>query len=167
MSTSPTTDRPGVTLFVRSSTTGAETQKRRILDRLRTLADEGQVADVEVRSWPAEIDTDDVWTEHEARLHDTVGQFKRWAEDAGAELEPFFRTRTDTHLATDRERTVQVLPVMAVAVYDATATLKTVAPHARPGGSYTVRDCVADLEAETDDTDERVKLAHNDRPITT
>lgn len=153
MSIQPTTTRPRVTLFVRNGTTGADAQKRRIVDRLRALADDGRLAGVEVQSWPARICAEDVWTEREARLLDTVEQFERWAEDAGVSIGPFFDTRSDVDLVTDAERSVRVLPVMAIAVYDSASVVDTVAPHALADDQYTVYDCLADLETATADID--------------
>lgn len=83
-----------VTLHLRSSVPAAATRRQRtVLARLRTLAAEGVLPNLEVERWSSRVTVPSAGDEEGRGPVALYEEFERAAERADARLEPFFETR--------------------------------------------------------------------------
>ena len=129
-------------LFVRSDVPRpAEARRTAVADSLRTLAAEGALGSVTVRSWEKRVPVAGPSERLERRRFD---EFAAWASDNDASLTPFFDTRECYSATTGDRETQLVLPVLCLAVY-ADDDLTRLAPVRTPNGAESVEDCLAAL----------------------
>jgi hypothetical protein len=144
-----------VDVFHCASMHGTQEQQQAVLERLASLADTGRVDRVNREAWTHELtpDADDDWCENARAAY---SRFWTWANEHDRTLEPAFRTRTVRSMVSDGSYEVITFPVLCVAVY-ADGSLVEVAPSTdlTTDRTYTVRDCLEDLEASIDSTPAR------------
>lgn len=136
-----------VDVFHCASMHGTHEQQRAVMERLESVADAGPVDRVDRQAWAHELtpDADDEWCEN---AREAYARFHAWAREHDRTLEPAFRTRTVRSMVSDEGYDVITFPVLCVAVY-ADGSLVAVAPSTDPrtDSTYTVLDCIDDLEA--------------------
>jgi hypothetical protein len=135
---------------------GTHEQQRAVLDRLESLADAGHVDRVGRQAWTHELtpEADDEWCESARAAY---SRFWSWARERDRTLEPAFRTRTVRSMVSEETYDVITFPVLCVAVY-ADESLALVAPSTDPttDSTYTVVDCLSDLETTVDPSQAKV-----------
>lgn len=134
-------------VFVREDVPGPTTAHlERLLDRFARLQEGDAVDSVAVHRWPKRIAVDgDEPADPVAR--DRYAEFSAWARERGVDLYPFFDTRECYSMATARQYTALVLPVLSVGVY-VDGDLRTVLPHESGDTTYTVVDYLRRLETD-------------------
>lgn len=129
-----------VGLYVRHNSFGARTQQQRLFERVRRLEARPRIERTELRRWPKRIPADE-----RSELGDVIREFEAWAAERDLELAPCFdRREVEARFANERYEWIS-LPVMCLAVYR-NGRLQRVAPHVDGDRSYTVYDCIDDLE---------------------
>lgn len=129
-----------VDLYMRRDVFGARSQQQGLFERVRRLEARSRVERTELRRWPRRIPADE-----RSELGDTIREFEAWAAERDLSLAPCFeRRKAEPRFAGDRLERI-FLPVMCLAVYR-NGRLKCVAPHVDGDRSYTVYDCIDDLE---------------------
>lgn len=129
-----------VKLYLRHNTFGARTQQQRLFERVRRLETRFQIERTELRRWPDRIPADE-----RSELGDMIREFEAWAADRDLALAPCFdRREVESRFTGHRYERIS-LPIMCLAVYR-NGRLQRVAPHVDGDRSYTVYDCIDDLE---------------------
>lgn len=130
-----------IELYMREDVFGARTRQRETLERVESLEESQAVEETDAHGWPDRVRPE------EASAHGVpIDEFTAWADDRGVDLEPAFERRVDTSSITGETRERIVLPIMCLAVYEGDS-LACVAPHVDGVETYTVGDCLDDLEA--------------------
>lgn len=129
-----------IELYLREDVFGARTRQRETLDRVESLEESSIVEETAAYGWPDRVEPD------QAPDHGVpIDEFVSWAADR-VDLEPAFERRVDTSSITGETVERIVLPIMCLAVYEGDS-LACVAPHVDGVETYTVGDCLDDLEA--------------------
>lgn len=140
-----------VELYIRAPTIETGNRQQDVYDRLRSLNEAGDIAELSVEVWGMQVRIEDdanpaMDDTHTRRVRDQYETFREWARGHGCELEPAFSICTTGSLITDHREQVVRLPMICLAVYDDTELI-AVAPCSTDDGSYTVEDCLTRLEA--------------------
>ncbi|MFB6165365.1 MAG: HTH domain-containing protein [Haloarculaceae archaeon] len=131
-----------VELYARSSLPEVATRRRdQVAGRLRQLATEGHVSEVEIHTWEKKVPCDG--DSDELALYE---EFSEWADETGVDLAPFFDTRLCYSSETGERGERIVLPALCVAVYR-DDVLQSVYPHSTNDGSRSVMDCLRAIES--------------------
>lgn len=131
-----------VELYARRSLPEIAANRRdQVAGRLKQLADDGHVSEVEIHSWDKKVSID-----AECREMDLYEEFSTWATEVGVSLEPFFDTRNCYSMETGEKGDRLVFPALCVAVYR-DDTLQSVYPHSTNDGSRSVMDCLRAIES--------------------
>lgn len=137
-------------LYHCASMHGTYEQQRTVIERLQRLVDSAVLDRVDRQAWAHRLTpaADDEWCE---RARATHARFSAWAAANDRSLEPGFEARTVSPICDDEAYEVIKFPVICLAVY-ADDDLLSVAPStdATTGQSYTVTDCLAELERSAD-----------------
>lgn len=112
------------------------------IETLRACDADGDVDELVVRSWPAEVGLDADGPYHE--VIDRFRAFERWADDHDVSVRPPFAIREKTMHATDDAREVLVTPTFCLALYRADR-LVGVYPHSDGDDTVTATDAIAAL----------------------
>lgn len=138
-----------VELYMRRNAFGARTQQQRLFERVRRLEARSQIERTELRRWPDRIPADE-----RSELGEVIRAFEAWAADRDLALAPCFdRREVESRFASGRYERIS-LPIMCLAVYR-NGRLQRVAPHVDGDRSYTVYDCIDDIEARLAEEDGR------------
>lgn len=141
-------------LYVRSlAPVGGEPSRAETMERVRVLAEHGNVDDFEVVVWGQAIPVD---LDHP--LVDRVAQFRAWAADHHATLVGVEDRQAGS--LVDEPRQVTTLPTVALAEYQ-DGELAAVTPHERDGAVRTVADHVGALALDSNPWTDR-ELAASD-----
>ncbi|WP_380675446.1 HTH domain-containing protein [Salinigranum sp. GCM10025319] len=130
-----------VTFYVRGDMFGANDQQNAVVDRLRELDDDDVIEGYDVRVWNSRVRLTGTETPAEVEQYRA---FESWADAANVDIDPFFTVRERDSFVDGTAREL-ILPVMCLAVHGDDG-LEAVAPCARGDETYTVRDCLAELE---------------------
>lgn len=131
-----------VELWVRSFAPTEHTARRkRVMDRLETLVEAGDLDDVTVRVWGDEIAVEGDQPAAAREILTRVERFEEWADAADAELGRAFERRRVECSFTERTCVSQRLPAMALAEF-ADGDLQCVTPHRREGAQVSVPERV-------------------------
>lgn len=140
-----------VELWVRSFAPTENTARReRVLDRLETLVEAGDLDDVTVRVWGDEIVVEGDQPAVAREILSRVERFEAWADAEDAELGSAFERRRVDCSFTERTCVSQRLPAMALAEY-VDDDLQCVTPHRREGSRLSVPERVRRLAGVQDD----------------
>jgi hypothetical protein len=107
-----------------------------VIDRLSTLAANGDIGGFRVETWPDEVGISE-HTEH-TRVIERYEAFRSWAEDNDRSITPPFEHRTVSPLIGEG-REVLTLPIMCLAVYE-NEQLRGVYPNAVDGRTISVTE---------------------------
>lgn len=141
-----------VDCYVRSDVSPAsDRQIEAVVDRIRTLQEDGLVTDYDVRQWPPKQRTTvDAGTSGRTRT-EIISEFERWADQHDCSLEPAFRRRPvpSSVLGTEDDRETVRVPLIALALYQddrETAPPQGVVPYTDDGETRTVCDWLEAVE---------------------
>jgi hypothetical protein len=124
----------------------ARRRQRTVRDRLTSLLDRGDVADVEAETWPRAVPLADPLGTH-ARAREAYATFESWAERAGVSLSPFFDRRERYTLEDPSAATREcLLPVVALTLHDGEEVVAAY-PHTADGDRREVDDALATPES--------------------
>jgi len=131
---------------------GVENQKQAVIDRLNELEREGKIAGYETYIWGREIRPTGPLegTDYHRSVLESLREFEEWLRANGTPVDRLFKRREVDSDIVDETYTVISLPMMCLAVYD-DDELSGVYPYCDREGSYTVRDCLSELEAVATD----------------
>jgi len=116
----PNSDSIHLELYVRTlSPPGARTRQEEIIDRLRRLEEDDDIAGFSVQVWGRQIDptTSAAETEQGEFILNRIAEFQQWALANNTTLESFYQTRQRSSSITGEEYTTIVLPKMGLAEY--------------------------------------------------
>jgi len=111
--------RPAVDLYVRSMCpAGAHDRQERVIERIQSMNEAGDVEEVSIVVWGDRISTDTAagHTDRGRDIPDRIAAFQRWALREGVSL-PWVQPRRVGRVATDAHREANSLPVMCLAEY--------------------------------------------------
>jgi hypothetical protein len=134
-----------IELFTRAGAVGTHDRLLEAIERVRAIEAESRVADCHIGTWNKQIVLDNGGLDRNREVRKRVEAFESWADEHGVSLYPFFEERTRGSLAIDGERTVLVLPVICLAVYEG-ETLSELFPRAAGEVTYTVAEGLTALE---------------------
>lgn len=141
----PPTDALDVDCFVRTS--AATDMVDDVLETLRTHDREGRLGSLSVHAWPSSVTLD-------GALHrdvlETVDEFREWAAERGASLEPAFSVEERVSEFTGHRETRLRLPVVCLAVYR-DGELYCVVPNRTAEWTCTVPKALEVVETDEDD----------------
>jgi hypothetical protein len=137
-----------IELFTRTGAIGTHDRLLEVIERVRAIEAEGRVADCHIDTWDKQIVLDNGSLDRNREVRKRFEAFESWADQHDVSLYPFFEERTCGSPVIDGERTVLVLPVMCLAVYEKGA-LSDLFPHAAGEVTYTVAEGLAALETGT------------------
>ncbi|WP_255149823.1 HTH domain-containing protein [Halorarius halobius] len=125
-------------LFLREDVPAhAARHQHALRERLEGVADRVSVTD-----WPKRVRR---WSDGD--VLDTYEEFAAWAEDAGADLSPYFGSRGAYSFEDGRQFDALVLPVCCLAVYEG-GSLDAVYPHTADGTNCSVEDALEGIQRE-------------------
>ena len=130
-----------VTFYVRGDMFGANDQQNAVVDRLRELDADDVIEGYDVKVWNSRVRLTDAETPAEVEQYRA---FESWGADVGVDIDPFFTVRERDSFIDGTAREL-ILPVMCLAVHGDDG-LEAVAPYARGDETYTVQDCLDELE---------------------
>lgn len=138
------TGRPELTVYLRASTPSAARERQReVVERAERLAETDRIEDVTVRRWDDRVTVSNGPETPAAHAVEAFESFKRYTEETGRSVEPFFQEheRTDGRLI--------VFPVICIAVH-VDDELRGVFPCADDDRSaiYSVWDYLTALETD-------------------
>jgi hypothetical protein len=116
------------------------------VETLRSCEEEGTIESLLLRSWPAEVPL-----ESEGAHPEVVERFQRfeaWAERNDVRIEPPFRTRTSTSVASEERTETLVTPGICLALYHE-QQLRCVVPHVDGETTHSVPETIAALRTGT------------------
>lgn len=133
---------------------GLNPPQTEVIDRLRTLAEDGPIADLDVDVWGPSMGITQTTDRDPEDVRETVAEFRRWATEQGCTLRPAFDWRS-AEFEDGREGSDGriVTPLITLAVYDE-GHLRAVYPHVDGDDVRTIHDGVEALESMAGD-DER------------
>lgn len=145
---------------------GLNPPQTEVIDRLRTLTDDGPIAELDVDIWGASMGiTQDDRDPRDTR--ETVAEFKQWADEQGCTLRPAFEWRSAASKDDAEEQHGRIVtPLITLAVYTEEG-LQAVYPHSHGDGKEvcTIRDGIEalgsmgnDVEQSADEKSERVAV---------
>lgn len=144
---------------------GLNPPQTEVLDRLRTLAKDGSIADLDVDVWGAWMGITRTTERGPADARETVAEFRRWAAEQGCTLRPAFDWRpVEPEDGREGPTGRIVTPLITLAVYDE-ARLQAVYPHVDGADVRTVHDGVEALESMTGDTERPEDERNEKRPV--
>lgn len=135
-------------LFVRSlSPASARSPAGEQRRRLRDLAERDGLSDLSVTVWGREVglSTTAARTEPGSLVLERVAAFRKWAEQRGVSMDPFFESREVRSELTGEEYVSLVLPTSCLAEYE-DGDLVHVAPYCAESAVCSVADRVSSLE---------------------
>lgn len=145
---------PTVELYLRSlSPQGNRARQRAVLERLKTLDIEGEIAgyDVHVCGQYLPANPDEMQTEFGTFLRNQIAVFELWAAKNELPLASLFRRRTVESSYTDESYIELVVPTMVLAEYEG-SVLRFVTPCETDDRSWAVTDRLKNLpERDTPD----------------
>lgn len=134
-----------------------------VIDRLQTLREDedGPITDLDVGMWGPAMGITQIEHRDPGDMHDTVAEFRQWADVNGCTLRPAFEWRS-ADSETDGERQI-VTPLITLALYSGKC-LEAVYPHMDGDEVNTIHDGVEVLEAMGEPGDaEQVDDKQNDQ----
>lgn len=112
------------------------------IETLRTCEDDGEIGDLLLRSWPDSVSVGPD-SPHQEVL-ERFERFEQWADAHDVSVEPPFRIRTASSLASDEPTRMLVTPILCLALYHADQLIG-VYPHTDGEETYTTTDAIAKL----------------------
>lgn len=116
------------------------------VETLKTCEAEGTIESLLLRSWPAEVPLTSETAHPE--VVERFRRFEAWAEHHDVGIEPPFRTRTSTSVASEEETERLVTPGICLALYH-DRQLRCVVPHVDGETTHTVPETIAALRTDT------------------
>lgn len=138
---------PRVKLYCRADAgPAARRRQRTVRDRLATLAERGDVAGVEVETWPRAVPLADP-LDPQADALEAYVRVEAWADREGVSLSPFF-DRRDRYTLEDPSAATRecLLPVVALTLHE-DGEVVAAYPHTADGDHREVDDALAALES--------------------
>jgi hypothetical protein len=133
------------------------------VETLRNCEEEGTIESLLLRSWPPEVTLTADGTHHE--VVERFRRFEAWAADNEVSIEPPFRTRTSTSIATDEQTERLLTPGICLALYRG-EQLRCVVPHVDGETTYTVPETIAALRTgSTPDALDSVSAPERSEPV--
>lgn len=130
-------------IYLRTDTIGTYDAQKRVLDRIRSLADDGVFDEAGVESTWQGVETAEVEVRDEAVR--TYEEFRDWAEANDFSLEPAFDRRPRYVTGTTEVEEAVVFPVVALAIYVGDQ-LRAVLPSSDEFHHYTVHEAIEGFE---------------------
>lgn len=116
------------------------------VETLETCESEGTIDSLLLRSWPAEVALQSEGTHPE--VVERFQRFQAWAERNDVSIEPPFRIRNSTSVASETETETLVTPGICLALYH-DQQLRAVVPHVDEETTYSVPETIASLRTGT------------------
>jgi hypothetical protein len=123
---------------------GLNPPQTEVVDRLRTLAEDGPIVELDVGVWDGPVGITQTEHRDSEGTRETVAEFERWADEQGCTLRPAFE-RHAVESTNDGEGRI-VTPLITLAVYDE-GRLRAVYPHIGGEDVRTIHDGVEALES--------------------
>ncbi|WP_396613745.1 HTH domain-containing protein (plasmid) [Haloferax sp. S1W] len=145
--TTKTDESKHVKLFLRADAEiGVERTKEAAVETLTELAEDGYIADCDVRVWGRELRADGpvANTEYGGELLEHIREFREWATKNDVSLGTVFDERTIASSIADEDYTVVSLPTICLAVYN-DDELVGVYPCHSDGSTCSVVECLETL----------------------
>lgn len=134
--------------FYARADTPVPEQRRKVLERLDTLASEGHIEDFAFHTWPNAVSLEDIEEGYIRDIVDTVGRIRDWASTEEVRIDPpFGRSSYHSHITGERDERL-TFPHMALVV-EGEDGIECVYPHHDGEQTVTVEDGLADLQAES------------------
>ena len=132
---------------------GLNPPQTEVLGRLRTLAEDGPIADLDVDVWGASMGITQTTDRDPEDVRETVAAFRRWATEQGCTLRPAFDWRSgESEDGRGGSNGRIITPLITLAVYDE-ERLRAVYPHVDGDDVRTIHDGVEALESMTRDAE--------------
>ena len=152
----PTADADSVRVVLRLRTlspAGLNPPQTEVLDRLRTLTEEKDmpVTELDVDVWGTSMGITQTERRDPAETHETVAEFKQWADKHGYTLQPAFEWRAAE--SGEDEETQILPPLITLAVYSG-EHLQVVYPHVDDEDVWTVYDGIEALVSRAADAEQ-------------
>lgn len=126
---------------------GLNPPQTEVVDRLRTLDEEGPIADLDVDVWDGSMGITQTGDRDPDGTRETVAEYEQWATEQGCTLRPAFERRSGEPADDGKGRHGRIVtPLITLAIH-AGEELRAVYPHVEDGDVRTIRDGIEALES--------------------
>lgn len=130
---------------------GLNPPQTEVVDHLRTLAEVGSIAELDVDVWGTSMGITRTEDRDPMDTRETVADFEQWATEQGCALRPAFEWRSAEPEGEDDGQNGRIItPLITLAVYDG-ERLQAVYPHTNGEEVRTVHDGIEALESKAGD----------------
>lgn len=141
---------------------GLNPPQTEVVDRLRTLAEKGPIADLDVDVWGGSMGITQTEDRDPDGTRRTVAEYEQWAIERGCTLRPAFERRSGEPTDDEARHGRVVTPLITLAVHTSEG-LQAVYPHVDDGDVRTIHDGIEAIESMERD-DERSEDEPHERP---
>lgn len=132
---------------------GLNPPQTEVVDRLRTLVDEGPIVDLDADVWGGSMGVTQTEDRDPDDTRETVAEYEQWATERGCTLRPAFEWRS-VGSTDDEDRYGRVVtPLITLAVHTSEGLL-AVYPHVDDGDVRTIHDGIVALESMARDAED-------------
>lgn len=132
---------------------GLNPPQTEVVDRLRTLVDEGPIVELDADVWGGSMGVTQTEDRDPDDTRETVAEYEQWAAERGCTLRPAFEWRSTESTGGGEGRHGRVVtPLITLAVHTSEG-LQAVYPHVDDGDVRTIHDGIEALESMARDAE--------------